>query len=168
MLKIRKAEKGDLESIAAIYGAAREFMKRTGNPLQWGDSYPGEELISADVESGAARIVYDENGTHGVFALFEGEDPSYAYIEGAWLNDDPYVTVHRLASGGTARGVFRCVADYCKGSGRDVRIDTHEDNVVMRRLLAENGFERCGIIYVRGGSPRTAYQWTPRKGGTDE
>ena len=28
----------------------------------------------------------------------------------------------------------------------------------MQQLLELNGFRRCGIIYVRDGSPRIAYQ----------
>ena len=46
-------------------------------------------------------MIYDETGIHGVFALFEGAEPTYAHIEeGEWLNDEPYVTIHRLAGDG--------------------------------------------------------------------
>ena len=42
-------------------------------------------------------MIYDETGIHGVFALFDGAEPTYAHIEeGEWLNDEPYVTIHRL------------------------------------------------------------------------
>ena len=50
-----------------------------------------------------------------MFALFEGEDPTYAYIEGGhWLNNAPYVTIHRLAGDGQMHGLFPCAVRYCQ------------------------------------------------------
>ena len=40
----------------------------------------------------------------------------------------------------------------------NLKIDTHEDNVVMQHVLEKNGFERCGKIYTHDGTPRIAYQ----------
>ena len=52
-------------------------------------------------------MIYDETGIHGVFALFDGAEPTYAHIEeGEWLNDEPYVTIHRLAGDGRVHGLF--------------------------------------------------------------
>lgn len=45
---------------------------------------------------------------------FLGEDESYRVIEdGAWHLDQPYGTIHRLASNGKARGVSRACFDFC-------------------------------------------------------
>ena len=41
---------------------------------------------------------------------------------------------------------------------RNLRIDTHRDNYVMQRLLEKNGFVRCGLIDLREGGERIAYQ----------
>ena len=40
----------------------------------------------------------------------------------------------------------------------NIRIDTHEKNASMRRMVEKNGFKKTGIIYVEDGSPRYAYQ----------
>jgi ribosomal protein S18 acetylase RimI-like enzyme len=40
----------------------------------------------------------------------------------------------------------------------NIRIDTHEKNVSMQRMVEKNGFKKTGIIYVKDGSPRYAYQ----------
>ena len=40
----------------------------------------------------------------------------------------------------------------------NLRGDTHERNLPMRRAFERNGFERCGTIWVEDGSPRIAYQ----------
>ena len=39
-----------------------------------------------------------------------------------------------------------------------IRIDTHEKNVRMRRFLEKNQFEERGVIYLKDGNPRIAYE----------
>ena len=108
-------------------------------------------------------MIYDETGIHGVFALFDGAEPTYAHIEeGEWLNDEPYVTIHRLAGDGRVHGLFQCAAEHCKLLSPNVRVDTHANNTTMQRLIEKSGFKKCGIIHVRDGSPRIAYHWTAR------
>ncbi len=48
-LFVRKAVIDDLPRIMEIFEHARQFMKQTGNPTQWGDSYPSEEVIADDI-----------------------------------------------------------------------------------------------------------------------
>lgn len=163
MLKIRNAVKEDVPRIMEIYCYAQEFMIKCGNPTQWGHSYPTRELIDCDILNQACKVVYDETGIHGVVALYEGIDPTYVHIEdGSWLNNDPYITIHRIASDGRVHGVFKTVADYCKNMIDNVKLDTHANNLIMQSLIAKNGFTRCGIIHVDDGSPRIAYQWSKR------
>lgn len=146
-----------------IYEAAQDFMISSGNPTQWGRTYPAKELIEQDIETEVCHVICDDNVPHGVFALFSGDEPTYSYIEnGKWLNDDEYVTVHRIASDGAVKGIFKSAIDYCKGICANIRIDTHKSNIIMQKLIEKNGFEKCGIVYVRYGSPRIAYQWTRR------
>lgn len=47
----------------------------------------------------------------------------------------------------------------CRGKEiKSIRIDTHQDNKSMQRLILKNNFEYCGIIYVEDGSERLAYE----------
>lgn len=163
MLSLRNATPDDFEQIMEIYRYAQNYMIQAGNPTQWGHSYPDASLIHSDIQANACKVIYDENGIHGAFALFDGVDPTYNYIEnGTWLNDEPYITIHRIASDGQVHGVFQCVVTYCKSISSNVRIDTHADNITMQRLIEKNEFVKCGIIYVKNGSPRLAYHWTAR------
>ena len=41
---------------------------------------------------------------------------------------------------------------------RDIRIDTHHDNIPMRTFLAKLGYHACGTIYLNNGDKRIAYQ----------
>lgn len=161
MMIIRKARIEDLAHIMEIYRQAQDFMIESGNPTQWGHSYPSEELIRKDISNGVCHLICDDEGPHGVFALFCGDEPTYQYIEnGEWLNDDVYVTVHRIASDGKVHGIFDYGIQYCKGISDNIRIDTHKSNIVMQKLIERNGFEECGIIYVADGSSRIAYHWS--------
>ena len=161
MLNIRNAAITDFERIMEIYGYAQDYMIRNGNPTQWGHFYPDAALIKSDIRQNLCKVIYDETGIHGVFALFEWADPTYSHIEnGHWLNDEPYVTIHRLAGDGQVRGLFQCAVDYCKNIYRNIRVDTHADNKTLQKLAEKNGFTKCGIIYLEDGSPRIAYHWT--------
>ena len=125
MLTIRRAAAADQPQLMAIYRTAQEYMLQTGNPTQWGRSYPSPELIRSDIAQGICRVLSDEAGIHGVFALLDTPEPTYSRIEGAWRNDAPYLTIHRLAGDGRTHGLFRCAADYCKAISRNVeRIPT--------------------------------------------
>ena len=42
MLKVRNAEPGDFSKIMQIYRYAQDSMIQSGNPSQWGHSYPGQ------------------------------------------------------------------------------------------------------------------------------
>ena len=160
MLSLRTARLEDLSELMQIYSFAQDFMASTNNPNQWGHCYPTVDLIKEDISKEHCKVIYDRNGIHGVFALFTQEDPSYAYIEdGHWLNNEPYITIHRIASDGKVHGVFDFAVDYCKSLSSNIRIDTHKDNLIMQKLIERNGFIKCGIIYVRNHSPRLAYHY---------
>lgn len=88
----------------------------------------------------------------------EGEDPAYSIIEGAWLNEQPYGVIHRLASSGREKGIARFVFDWCSQRSRNLRVDTHAQNLVMQHLFLSLDFVPCGTIFLPDGSPRFAYQ----------
>lgn len=135
-------------------------MRLNNNLSQWNDSYPGESDIIKDISKGVSYVGYDqESEIVMTFAFIKGEDPTYRIIyEGEWLNEEPYGTIHRIASNGKIREVLKSACDYCFQNTDNIRIDTHEDNKPMLRALQKLGFVRCGIISCRDGSPRIAFQ----------
>ncbi len=162
MLRIEPATKGDLPQILTVYDTAREFMRQTGNPTQWQNGHPNRRLLEEDLAIGKRLYVVRENGVvHGVFAFLLGEDPTYARIDGAWKDASPYGTIHRIAADGSVHGVFDAAVRFCEKICGHIRIDTHKDNLVMQHLIAKNGFEYCGIIYLENGDPRLAYEKSP-------
>ena len=71
------------------YARARELMARSGNPTQWGDTFPKDDVVRDDIAQRRAMLLVDEVGGHerilAQFALCPGEDPTYHHIDGAWL-----------------------------------------------------------------------------------
>lgn len=160
MMKIRPAELKDLPLVMEIYEYARAFMRATGNATQWIDGYPSEAFILREIEEGHSFVCTDEQGKIlGTFCFIRGDDPTYQSIyEGNWLNDEPYGVVHRLATNGRKKGVAATCLNWCFQRTPNVRVDTHRDNKVMRHILEKYGFQPCGLIYVKNGTERIAYQ----------
>ena len=162
-MRIRVARESDLPQIRRIYDAAKAYMNTSGNPNQWKLGYPPEEFLRHDIELNRLFVCEEAGKLHGVFMLSMEDDPTYRYIEGTWLNDEPYGVIHRIASDGTQKGVFASVLEFCKARMAEqkvtnLRIDTHTDNKTMQHLVEKYGFKRCGIIYLENGNPRIAYQ----------
>ena len=151
----RGARRADLDAILKIYARARQAMADSGNPTQWGDHFPPQELLEEDIDSNRLFLYLVNGELEGVFAFILGPDPTYARIEdGKWLNDTlPYGTIHRLASAGRHPGVAAAVITWCLEHCESLRADTHADNKIMQHLLEENGFTKCGIIHVEDGTP---------------
>ena len=166
VLFIQPAKISDIESIMPIFDCARRFMSGTGNPKQWEAGYPSKELIECDIQNGNLYTIVDGDEIHGVFALIAGIEPTYSFIDGTWLNDEPYAAIHRLASNGKTKGIFDTAVDYAKLLYENLRIDTHEDNKIMRYLIEKNKFQFCGTIHIDPCSDcadkdriRLAYHW---------
>ncbi len=156
---IRNAIESDLLEIKSIVAKARELMKSSGNVNQWVDGYPSSEVLLSDICSGNAYLLLRENKVVAYFAMTDGPEPTYNLItKGSWLNDDNYGVLHRIASNGEAKGVFKEILLYASEHYSNIRIDTHHDNKIMQRLLEQNGFVYCGVIFLADGSPRLAYQ----------
>ncbi|MDO4198517.1 MAG: tRNA (adenosine(37)-N6)-dimethylallyltransferase MiaA [Erysipelotrichaceae bacterium] len=158
MFEIRKTTYEDLKRIEEIYAAARQKMRDIGNYSQWNNNYPSVSVVEEDIEKGNSYVVTDNDKVVATFAFIIGEDPTYKKIDGKWLNDLPYGTVHRIASDKGVKGIMPFVIDYVKRSGYDIRIDTHEKNSVMIHQILKCGFKYCGIIITDDGTPRNAYQ----------
>lgn len=157
-LMIRRANKNDLISIMPIYDVAKKKMRADGNMHQWSDTYPDEETLLADIARGDLYLACEDDEIYGVFMLsFSGEE-TYKEIQGAWLNDEPYAVIHRIASIGKGRNLLKDAIDFAFASTDNIRIDTHEDNNIMRSLLNKLGFNYTGIIHLKSGDERRAYQ----------
>ena len=171
---VRKATMHDSERIVGIYSEARGTIAALGIN-QWQDGYPHKEIIEEDISLGVSHCIEDTDSGEVIstFALFLDGEPLYDDIfDGEWKTGDSfsslgekvsYVALHRVAISVKARGsglstaIINFAVDAAKRENqRSVRIDTHEGNVVMRRMLEKHGFVHCGTIYLEDGAPRVA------------
>ena len=162
-MEIKHSTEADFERIMEIYAYARGFMDNHGNPNQWGPTnWPPEQLIHDDIANGTSYVCIHDGRIVGTFFFTVGEDiePTYRYIEdGAWLGQETYGVVHRIAGDSTIKGIGQFCLNWAYEQCGHLRIDTHNDNSVMQNLLKKLGFEHCGTIYVEEDrNPRMAYE----------
>lgn len=167
-MTIRKTAYTDIDEIVPILEEARRTIASLGIN-QWQDGYPNREVIEEDVRLNRSYVLVKDGRVIGTFALIPDGESLYDVIEnGHWTTGDGnrnYNTVHRVAIAVSSRGsgastaMIRFVSDLTRMAGKtSVRIDTHEGNRVMRRMLEKHGFVHCGTIYLANGDPRVAYE----------
>ena len=148
-MEIRKSTREDIKQIMAIFTTAKEYMAAHGNKTQWGDGYPGEEILKTDIDAGNSYVIVNNGMIVGTFSFIIGEEPTYQVIKnGKWTDGRLYGTIHRWAS-----------FEYCIKQIDYIRIDTHKDNISMQTAIERFGFHKCGNIYVKGGAERIAYDY---------
>lgn len=159
-MTIRNATLDDIPRMREIFAIARRFMAATGNPNQWADTYPSLEQLQDDINSGDSYVCLDADRVVATFVLRGGDDPTYDVIyQGSWKNDNPYATIHRIASSGEVKGIFTHAMKFALLHYSTIRIDTHRDNKVMQKAILKAGFIYCGIIHCWNGDERLAYQY---------
>ena len=170
---IRKTTAADIDEIVQILDEARRTIAALGIN-QWQDGYPNRGSIETDLARNCSYVLEadgEDGRGHviGTFALIPDGEPLYDVIEnGHWKTGDDsrnYNAVHRVAIAVASRGsgASTAMVDFVCGITRlegkaSVRIDTHEGNLVMRRMLEKHGFVHCGTIYLANGDPRVAYE----------
>ncbi len=157
---IRKSTLADLPTILNLRDQAREIMRSYGNTFQWPDGYPRDDMFRNDIEQGGSHVMMDDQGEIvGTFALLPSPEVTYNLIyDGQWLDDEPYYVIHRIASTPESHGILDALLDYCERQVSNIRIDTHEANIIMRKGLEKRGYQYCGVIYLLDGNERLAFQ----------
>lgn len=133
---------------------------------QWQNGYPAPEIISRDIENGNAYVLLDNDRIVAMESIIFDYEPTYDRIyDGEWLSNGRFVVVHRMAvdnslkKGGIASLLLKKAGEMALEKGiASFKVDTHEDNIPMRRTLEKNGFVYCGRIFLADGNPRVAYE----------
>lgn len=168
----RTATPGDLPQIMQIIHSAQLFLKEQGVD-QWQNGYPDEARITGDISGGTGHVLCQDGLLAAYGVLTFSDETSYAVIhEGTWENDEPYGTLHRLASaaaqrgGGASAALLGHLEQLCRQAGYSwMRTDTHRHNAPMRSFLEKHGYSNRGIIYLAQegvggafGDERIAYE----------
>ena len=164
-MEFRKSKVEDIPEIMRIIKEAQEYFKSKGID-QWQDGYPNEDNLKGDISADESYVMLIDGEIVGTAAIsFRGESTYDKIYEGEWLIDRKYGVVHivdvinEFKGQGLSHKIMKFSEDKCKELGySSIKIDTHEENFVMRGLLEKNGFEYCGIILLEDGAERVAYE----------
>ncbi len=161
MYRIRQTTVNDLDTVYRIIDNAVLFMRAHGNLEQWNDEDGVKDKIRSDIDKGGSYVVLDEDSDIiGTFAFYIAPDPTYAVIDGKWLEESEYGVIHRTAASGKVSKTMDIIIDYCLTRIRHIRIDTHKDNYPMANAVKRKGFKYCGVITLENGQLRDAYERT--------
>lgn len=158
-MSVRPAVMEEIPHILEFIDNSRSIMRQNGNTTQW-VGYPGADMIGNDIQQGIGHVIVSQGSVVGYFALLRTPEPTYDYIEdGRWLDDTtPYGTIHRLCCASGVHGIARFVFAWCEKRFPSIRVDTHLDNKIMLHLVQKLDYCRCGVVYMRDGTPREAFQ----------
>ena len=96
---------------------------------------------------------------------FDGEKTYESIYEGKWITNNKFAVIHRIAVDNNYKGlglsskIIKYVEELCLNKDvYSIKIDTHEENISMQKLLEKNDFKYCGIIYLADKSKRVAFE----------
>lgn len=164
-MEFRKSSIDDIPEMMKIINQAQEYFRSKGID-QWQDGYPNEDNLKEDIGADESYVMLIDGKIVATVAIsFRGESTYDKIYEGEWLSDRKYAVVHRVAISDEFKGrglshkIMSFSEEKCKEYGyKSIKIDTHEDNSVMRGLLEKNGFKYCGVILLEDGAERVAYE----------
>lgn len=164
-MEFRKSSIEDIPEMMKIINQAQEYFKSKGID-QWQDGYPNEDNLKEDISADESYVMLIDGKIVATAAIsFRGESTYDKIYVGEWLSDRKYGVVHRVAISDAFKGqglsheIMSFSEEKCKEYGyKSIKIDTHEDNFVMRGLLEKNGFKYCGVILLEDGAERVAYE----------
>ncbi|MFU7517158.1 GNAT family N-acetyltransferase [Clostridium sp. HCS.1] len=162
---LRNSTKEDLNNIMDIINEGKEFLKNN-NVDQWQNGYPNEEALLNDISRSESYVLEYNRKIIGTLALsFNGEKTYDKIYEGKWLSENKYAVIHRIAVAkvegikNIGTELLKRSEDICRAREiNNIKIDTHEDNLSMQKLLQKNNYRYCGIIYLVDGSKRIAFE----------
>ena len=107
-LAVRKAFIEDLPRILELYAMARVRMKESGNPHQWGDSYPPRELVERDIKAGVTYVICTTQTAAATAAVTDSAIAGDAAITGSTVAEDATITGSTVAGSTVAEGATIC------------------------------------------------------------
>ena len=162
---LRKAQPEDRDDMLEIVSHGQASLKAMG-VNQWQNNYPNSDVIQRDIEKGYAYVLTENDSVIAMSTVIFNDEPTYERIyEGEWLSRGEFVVVHRIAVNNRFRN--KGIASYLLGEIEkmviqatipSIKIDTHKDNLPMRKVLEKSGYIYCGRIVLLDGHSRVAYE----------
>ncbi len=161
-MNFRKANYNDIDGINKIYEDASKSLAE--NEI---DQWQGK-LRPKIKNKEAIKNIYLLTESEEILStgIILDYDKDYANIyDGSWLSNGKYYVVHKFATNIKIRrkgygSIFLQEVEKLaiKNFIFSIKIDTHEDNYLMQKLLVKNGYKKCGMVILEGSGKRLAYE----------
>ena len=155
MLKL--ATTNEIDIIMKIITDAKTYLRQQGLS-QWNlaDGYPKKEDMLKDIENGNCYLYIENEEIIGCVSILFTPDENYIEIDGKWLSNDQYASIHRIAISNNNHnkniGVKMLLAaeEIVKNNNCfSIKIDTHKNNIPMSKTIEKAGYRYCGIIKLK-------------------
>lgn len=164
-MEFRKTNEKDIDNIMKIIKMSQEYFREQGID-QWQNNYPNLEVIQNDINNNHSYVLLKDGNIVATAAIsFDGESTYDKIYDGQWLTEDDYAVIHRVAVDNSLKGlgiggeIIKEAEKLCIERGiKSIKVDTHEHNKSMQRLLEKNKFKYCGVIYLSDGDKRIAFE----------
>lgn len=167
-MTLRKATAADTNIIWEILQQAIAQRKRDGSD-QWQDGYPNLQTVEKDIDNGYGYLLTEESNILAYAAIIFETEPAYENIEGAWLTNDDYVVIHRVAVSETAKGkgiatqLFQLIEPLAISKNVfSIKVDTNFDNMPMLKIVDRLGYTYCGEVFFRGAARKAFEKILPK------
>jgi ribosomal protein S18 acetylase RimI-like enzyme len=165
-MNIRLAVKEDIDQIFELRIETSKLLK-IRNIDQWQYESPSRETFLKYIEHQSFYVLERDHQIIAMAAILKGIEPTYLEIDGEWLIDHPYLTIHRLAvkSSFLGKNIASIMLMFAEDLARQlktpyIRIDTHQDNLYAIRLFKKHDYVYRGIILLepqKGTRERLAF-----------
>lgn len=159
----------NIKDIMEIISDAKSYLKSQGSS-QWNlpDGYPNECDLIKDINNKECYIYIENNTIIGVMVIMESIDENYNEIDGSWLNNDKYASIHRIAVRNNYHNqqigykMLKLAETIIMDKNiYSIKIDTHKINIPMIKTLNNIDYTYCGVITLKRSKEdnlRNAYQ----------
>lgn len=154
---LQLATQNDLENVMEIINDAKLYL-RNQNSKQWNldDGYPSDLDILRDIKNKNCYLYIENDDVIGTMSIIFTPDENYYDIDGKWLTNDNYASIHRIAvrnshhSKGVGVKMLLEAEKIVKSNNiYSIKIDTHKINIPMIKTLIKAGYTYCGIITLK-------------------
>ena len=147
----------DIDIIMEIISDAKAYLK-SQNLKQWNldDGYPRKEDLLKDIQNNSCYLYIEDNLVIGCMSIIFTPDENYEDIDGNWLSNDKYASIHRIAIKNNSHHKGIGIKMLLESEGivknnnvHSIKIDTHKDNIPMSKTILSSGYTYCGIIKLK-------------------
>jgi RimJ/RimL family protein N-acetyltransferase len=157
------ATRADCDWIIQQINGCRQLMANHGSG-QWQGKEPSVATINEDILQQRYFLLLENHQPCGGAALMRHEPAYDSLLEGQWLNQEPYMVIHRFFIAPSFQGrhlskvlLARLEHHIEDNQVRNVRLDTHALNQPMRGLLARLQYRQVGKAWLANAGERLVY-----------